>query len=98
MRYRIAPRSTSSNPMKSFSVPFFWLALAIAYVKCNDWLEGEVTDTETGKVRISWALCGLLFGDGESHLTIDGKYYGPPAPDAHRLAWAAAVLAAPDEE
>ena len=88
MRYRIVylaypsadsdarPTATKLKE-KTFSVPWFWLAYLVAFTMKNTWEQGgTVTDTKTGKVRISWELSGTVFGDGRAHLTVDGVLKG----------------------
>lgn len=91
MRYQLFTYQDAKNPV--FSVPWFWLAHLIASLFKNEWLNGQVVDSKTGEVLITWELSGHINGDGRAHLTVRGIRKGPPLPTpAQHAAMTVAML------
>lgn len=94
MRYQLFTYENAKNPV--CSVPWVWLAHLIASLFKNTWLKGQVVDSKTGEVLITWELSGHINGDGRAHLTVRGVCKGPRQPTPAQQA--AMIVAMPDND
>ena len=60
---------SNEEQSKTISVPWFWLAYFIIWIRKDAWFQGgRVVDTRTGEVTLTWELTGNILSDGRVHI------------------------------